>query len=91
MDRYLHVQTFDGHATVTLRSLTELAHVASCAYAEGHPVGEVYLVDGAGVTELVLVQAGDLCNTEGWPTHGAAELREVGTGRVIDTLAYAYC
>lgn len=91
MTRYLHVQTEDGHATVTLRTLTDLAHVASRAYADGVPVGEVYLVDGAGVTELVVVHTGDACNAEGWPIHGGAELREAITGRVVDTLLYAYC
>jgi len=90
--RYLHVQTDDdGHASVTLRTITELAHVASCAYAEGRPVGEVYLVDGAGVTELELVQAGDVGNADGFPTHGSAELRVRGTSTVMDRLLYAYC
>lgn len=91
MTRYLHVQTYDGQATVTLRTITELAHVASCAYALGEPVGEVYLVDGAGVTELELVQAGDVGNADGFPTHGSAELRVRGTGQVLDRLLYAYC
>lgn len=91
MTRYLHVQTEDGQPVVTLRTLTELAHVASRCYADGVPVGAVYAVDGAGVTELAVVHTGDACNAEGWPTHGGAELREVGTGRVIDTLLYAYC